>query len=170
MASAAIPCLLPAAVKLSLALFLASPMSAPVRLSHRVSDLFGLSRAEAEQFIQNGWVSVDGTVIEMPQHKVTTEHVELDPGARLDAVEPATILLHKPAGVDAIYGDRNASSLVTLATRWAEVSSNERLLRRHFPHLTSPLAGRRKMMQGWADYLDDLCAGGQVIAFKSKAS
>lgn len=114
-------------------------MSTPVRLSHRVSQLFGVSRAEAEQFIQNGWVSVDGLVVEVPQHKVTLERVELDPGARLDAVEPATILLHKPSGVDAIYGDRSASSLVTPATRWTEDPSGERLLRRHFHRLTSPV-------------------------------
>ncbi|MBD8874421.1 rRNA pseudouridine synthase [Rhodanobacter sp. DHB23] len=114
-------------------------MSAPVRLNHRVSELFGLSRAEAEQFIRNGWVSVDGQVIEAPQHKVTVERVELAPDARLGAVEPATILLHKPPGVDAIYGDKSASSLVTPATRWADDPSGERLLRRHFHRLTSPV-------------------------------
>ena len=114
-------------------------MSAPVRLAHRVSELFGLSRAEAEQCIQNGWVSVDGQVIEMPQHKVTFEHVELDPDARREAVEPATILLHKPAGIDAIYGDKSASTLVTPETRWTDDPSGERLLRRHFHRLTSPV-------------------------------
>lgn len=112
-------------------------MSAPVRLSHRVCELFGLSRAEAEQFIQNGWVSVDGHVIEAPQHKVTVEHVELDPDARLDAVEPATILLHKPAGFDAINDDKSVSTLVTPETRWADDPSGERLLRRHFHRLAS---------------------------------
>jgi 23S rRNA pseudouridine2604 synthase len=119
---------------------LAIPMSAPVRLNHRVSELFGLSRADAEQFIQNGWVSVDGQVIEAPQHKVTVERVELDPNARLEAVEPATILLHKPAGVAAIYGDKSASALVTPETRWADDPSGERLLRRHFHRLTSPVS------------------------------
>jgi 23S rRNA pseudouridine2604 synthase len=111
-------------------------MSAPVRLSHRVSDLFGLSRAEAEQFIQNGWVSVDGLVVEMPQHKVTLERVELDPAARLEAIEPATILLHKPPGYDAISGDKPASALVTAETRWIDDPNGERLLRRHFHRLT----------------------------------
>ena len=47
-------------------------MSLPVRLAHRVSELFGCSRAEAEQYIRNGWVTVEGDVIEAPQHKVTT--------------------------------------------------------------------------------------------------
>jgi 23S rRNA pseudouridine2604 synthase len=112
-------------------------MSVPVRLAHRVSELFSLSRAEAEQFIQNGWVSVDGHVIEAPQHKVTVERVELDPNARLEAIEPATILLHKPPGLDAINGDNSVSALVTPATRWTDDPSGERLLRRHFHRLTS---------------------------------
>jgi hypothetical protein len=34
---------------------------------------------------------------------------------------------------------------------------------------TSHLEGRRKMMQVWADYLDGLKQGAQVIPFKAKA-
>ncbi|AKC87110.1 rRNA pseudouridine synthase [Pseudoxanthomonas suwonensis] len=111
-------------------------MTAPVRLAQRVAGLFNLSRAEAEQFIRNGWVSVDGQVVEAPQHKVTVERVELDPGARLEAVEPATILLHKPPGFDAITGPRPASALVAPVSRWADDPSGVRLLRRHFHRLT----------------------------------
>ncbi len=105
-------------------------MSDPVRLAHRVAELFNASRAEAEQFIRNGWVSVDGQVIEAPQHRVTTEAVELDAEARLEAVEPATILLHKPAGVD------TAAALVTPASHWADDPSDVRMLQRHFHRLT----------------------------------
>jgi hypothetical protein len=77
---------------------------ASIRLAHRVNELFGCSRAEAEQYIRNGRVTVEGDVIEAPQHKVTTERLELDPDARLEALEPTTILLHKPSGFDAIDG------------------------------------------------------------------
>ena len=35
-------------------------MPDPVRLAHLVAELAGCSRADAEQYIQNGWVSVDG--------------------------------------------------------------------------------------------------------------
>lgn len=111
-------------------------MSTPVRLAQRVAELFGRTRAEAEQFIRNGWVTVDGEVIEAPQHRVTDERVELDPEARLDAVEPATILLHKPAGFDAIEGRSPASVLVRPDTRWADDPSGVRVLRRHFQRLT----------------------------------
>lgn len=111
-------------------------MSAPVRLAHRVAELFGCSRAEAEQYIQNGWVSVDGRVVEAPQHLVSGERVERDPDARLEPVEPATILLHKPAGYDAIGGRNPAAALVKPETHWADDPSGVRVLQRHFHRLT----------------------------------
>ena len=111
-------------------------MPDPVRLSKRVAELAGCSRADAERYIENGWVSVDGEIVEAPQHQVTDERVELDPNAVLEAPEPATVLLHKPAGFDAIAGHRPAAVLVTPATRWADDPSGVRLLQRHFVRLT----------------------------------
>jgi 23S rRNA pseudouridine2604 synthase len=111
-------------------------MPDPVRLAHRVADLAGCTREEAEQYIRNGWVSVDGQVVEAPQHPVTGERVELDPDARLEPVEPATILLHKPVGFDAIEGRKPASSLVTADTHWPDDPSGVRRLQRHFHRLT----------------------------------
>ena len=111
-------------------------MSAPVRLAKRLIAVTGCSRSEAEQYIKGGWVSVDGQVIENPAHPVTTETVVLDPAARLAAVEPATILLHKPAGYDTISGPRPAVDLVQADTRWPEDPSGVRLLQRHFHRLT----------------------------------
>jgi len=111
-------------------------MSNSTRLNHRVAELAHCSRAEAEQYIQNGWVSVDGQVVEAPQHMVADEHVELDPDAQLAPVESATIVLHKPAGFDAIDGPKPASALVSPETHWAHDASAVRLLQRHFRHLT----------------------------------
>jgi len=111
-------------------------MPDPIRLSKRVSELAGCSRADAEHYIEGGWVLVDGKVIEAPQHIVSTEHVELDPAAVLEAPEPATVLLHKPAGFDAIDGRNPAAALVTPATRWAADPTGVRLLQRHFIRLT----------------------------------
>lgn len=111
-------------------------MTEPVRLAQRVAMLLGCPRDEAEQYIRNGWVYVDGRVVEQPQQRVTDESVVLDPAARLEPVEPATILLHKPAGVDAIDGPNPAVALVTPATRWADDPSGVRLLQRHFQRLT----------------------------------
>lgn len=108
----------------------------PVRLAKRVATLVPCSRLEAEQYIQGGWVLVNGVVVEKPGHLVTTETVELDPAARLAIAEPATILLHKPAGYDTISGPQAAAALVQPDTRWADDPSGVRLLQRHFHRLT----------------------------------
>lgn len=111
-------------------------MSEPIRLAKRVAELANCSRAEAERYIEGGWVSVDGQVVEQPQHKVSTETVTIDPGARLEPEEPATILLHKPVDFDTISGVNPAALLVTPATRWAEDASGIRMLKRHFTRMT----------------------------------
>ncbi|MEZ5462621.1 RNA pseudouridine synthase [Dokdonella sp.] len=111
-------------------------MTEPVRLAKRVAELAGCSRADAERYVEGGWVSVDGVVMDRPQHKVTKESVSIDPAATLAAPEPATILLNKPAGFDAISGPRPAAALVTAAARWANDSSGVRWLKRHLASLT----------------------------------
>nr|WP_314483269.1 rRNA pseudouridine synthase [uncultured Pseudomonas sp.] len=75
-------------------------MSEPVRLSKRLVEQLGCSRREAELYIEGGWVTVDGVVVEQPQFKVEQQHVELLPGARADTLEPVTLLLNQPAGMD----------------------------------------------------------------------
>ena len=111
-------------------------MSEPVRLAKRVADLARCSRTDAEQYVKNGWVRVDGRVVEDPAHPVSTEAVVVDPAARVEAVEPATLLLHKPAGFDTISGPRPAAALVSPATRWPEDPSGVALLERPFHRLT----------------------------------
>jgi 23S rRNA pseudouridine2604 synthase len=111
-------------------------MSEPIRLAKRVAELAGCSRAEAERYIEGGWVSVDGEVVEQPQHKVSTETVSIDPHARLEAEEPATILLHKPVDFDTISGVNPGALLVTPATRWTDDASGFRVLKRHFTRMT----------------------------------
>lgn len=110
-------------------------MPDPVRLALRVAELMQCSRADAEQYVRNGWVSVDGRVVEQPQHPVLGEQVSVADEARLAAVEPATLLFNKPAGLDSLEGPRPASALVTPATRWVEDPSDIRPLERHFQRL-----------------------------------
>ena len=111
-------------------------MSDPVRLAKQVSEIARCSRIEAEQYIKGGWVSVNGRVVEDPAHPVSDETVTIDPAAQLEAVEPATILLHKPVGYDTISGRKAAAGLVQPETRWDEDPSGVRLLERHFHRLT----------------------------------
>lgn len=105
-------------------------MTEPVRLSKRVVEIAGCSRSEAEQYVQGGWVRVDGVVVEEPQFKVTDQVVELDPGAKLEAAEPATLVLHKPAGLPSA----EAIALATTGNRWDEDPSGWRVHKRHFAH------------------------------------
>lgn len=111
-------------------------MPDPVRLAKRVAELARCSRAEAERYIAGGWVSVDGQIVERPQHMVSGETVTIDPAARLEREEPATMLLHKPAGFDTISGPNPAATLAAPTTRWPEDPTGVRLLKRHFIHLT----------------------------------
>lgn len=111
-------------------------MSDPVRLAKCVADLAQCSRIEAERYVNGGWVTVDGRVVEDPAYAVTSESVAIDPAAQLETVEPATILLHKPVGYDTISGRRAAAGLVQPEARWAEDPSGVRMLDRHFHRLT----------------------------------
>lgn len=109
-------------------------MPEPIRLARRVVELTGCSRSEAEQYIEGGWVTVDGETIEAPQHPVTDERVEIDPGAELGASEPATLLLNKPAGLDW----KDAAALATPDTHAADDDSGVRALKRRL-HRLAPL-------------------------------
>ena len=111
-------------------------MSEPIRLSKRVAALRECSRADAERYVEGGWVSVDGVVVDQPQHKVTTEVVTIDADASLKPLEPATLLLHKPQGFDAISGSNPAANLVTAESRWGDDPSDVRALKRHLANLT----------------------------------
>jgi 23S rRNA pseudouridine2604 synthase len=118
-------------------------MMESIRLAKRVADTVACSRREAEQYIEGGWVRVDGQVIEEPGFRVTPQQkIELLPDATLAAVEPVTILLHKPAGVDtgpaaglAIEGNA-ALQLLTPANRAADDRAPIRFLKRHVTGLT----------------------------------
>jgi 23S rRNA pseudouridine2604 synthase len=71
-----------------------------VRLSKRVADERKCSRREAELYIEGGFVSVDGEVVEEVGARVAPEQkVTLADDATLLEITPVTILLHKPAGV-----------------------------------------------------------------------
>ena len=75
-------------------------------------------------------------VVELAQAVRADVAADLDPAAKLEAVEPATILLHKPVGYDTISGPRAAAALVQPGARWEDDASGERLLERHFHRLT----------------------------------
>ena len=48
------------------------------RLAKRLAEMLPCSRREAEQFIEGGWVTVDGVVVEEPQFRVSTQTIAFD--------------------------------------------------------------------------------------------
>ena len=76
-------------------------MSEPVRLAKRLAEMLPCSRREAEQYIEAGWVTVDGVVVEEPQFRVAHQKIELSRDASLLAPTAVTLLLHKPADLAA---------------------------------------------------------------------
>lgn len=107
------------------------PTDEGIRLAKRVAEAVPCSRGEAERYIAGGWVTVDGAVVEDPATRVTAaQTVALLPGAEPVEPAPATILLHKPAGVDA------AGALALIAPETLAASGSARFLRRHLARLT----------------------------------
>ena len=107
-------------------------MPEPVRLAKRLAEILPCSRREAEQYIEGGWVRVDGQVVETPQSRVLPDQqIVLDPKARLAPVLPVTMLLHKPPGYDWGSEGKTALQLLQPANRWNADRSGIRLLQRH---------------------------------------
>jgi 23S rRNA pseudouridine2604 synthase len=110
-------------------------MIEPVRLAKRLAEMLPCSRSQAEQYIEGGWVRVNGRVVESPQERVTNEKIELDRDASLLDSVPMTVLLHKPAGFDwgneMGQGRKPAVALLTEASRSRHDKSGVRLLKRH---------------------------------------
>lgn len=110
-----------------------------VRLAKRVAELAGCSRAEAERYIANGGVTVDGVVVDDPARRVTpAQSVVLLPGASAQEAPPVTILLHKPEGMNSGVGVRGANALECLSaeTLVAGGHGQPRFLRSHLSRLT----------------------------------
>jgi 23S rRNA pseudouridine2604 synthase len=97
------------------------------RLSKVVAALVPCSRREAEQYIAEGWVRVDGQVVEEPQFRVADQHVEIDPQARLQPPVAATFLLHKPAGASMAQ----LPDLLGAPVRWPGDTSGIRRVKSH---------------------------------------
>ena len=125
-------------------------MTEPVRLAKRLAEILPCSRRQAEIYIEGGWVTVEGQVVEEPQFRVADERVALLPGAKLDEPEPVTILFHVPAAA----GD-HAERTVSLANHAPGDMSGIRPLKRHFSKLAAALplqagaSGLMVLTQDW---------------------
>jgi 23S rRNA pseudouridine2604 synthase len=116
-------------------------MTEPVRLAKRLAEQLGCSRREAEQYIEGGWVRVDGQLVEEPMFRVGEQKIEVDPDASLLAPPSVTLVLHKPvgltAGLDAGSGPKAlaAQTLLTRENHSPDDRSGIRVLKKHFAQL-----------------------------------
>jgi 23S rRNA pseudouridine2604 synthase len=103
------------------------PMTEPLRLSKRMSELGLCSRREADEWIAKGWVRVDGVVVSelgskvLPHQKITVERQ-----AAAEQSKRVTVLLNKPMGYvsgQAEDGYKPAVVLVNAESRWKDDTS-----------------------------------------------
>jgi len=94
------------------------------RLSKRMSELGLCSRREADEWIENGWVKVDGDVMSTLGTRVSPDaRIEIDAAAHRHQSESVTILLNKPVGYvsgQAEDGYQPAMVLIRPENRWPE--------------------------------------------------
>ncbi|KAI1690473.1 RNA pseudouridylate synthase domain-containing protein [Ditylenchus destructor] len=93
------------------------------RLSKRMSELGLASRREADEWIEAGWVTVDGQPATLGQRVGPDAKIEVDPAAREQQAQRVTILLHKPIGYvsgQAEDGYEPAAVLVKPESHWGE--------------------------------------------------
>ena len=69
------------------------------RLSKRMAELGFCSRREADEWISNGWVKVDGKIIDELGSRISLNaNIEISKDAEKHQSEIVTIILHKPIG------------------------------------------------------------------------
>jgi 23S rRNA pseudouridine2604 synthase len=99
-------------------------MTEQVRLSKRMSELGLCSRREADEWIAQGWVRVDGKIISelgskvLPHQKITVERQ-----AAAQQSKRVTVLINKPMGFvsgQAEDGYKPAITLILPENRWKE--------------------------------------------------
>lgn len=122
----------------------ASAASDQPRLSKRMGELGLCSRREAEEWIVNGWVRVDGLVVDTLGTRVSPQaRIEVDKAARERQGELVTVLLHKPVGYvsgQAEDGYEPAITLIRPENRWTGDTSPVRFQPVHLQGLAP--AGR----------------------------
>ena len=69
-----------------------------VRLNKRMAELGLCSRREADSWIEQGWVMVNGQVAEMGMQVGSTDRITVEREAQAQQDQQVTVLMHKPMG------------------------------------------------------------------------
>jgi 23S rRNA pseudouridine2604 synthase len=102
---------------------LSAPGAAPAtsRLNKRMAELGLCSRREADAWIEQGWVRVNGQVAGMGMQVTPADRITVDKAAEQKQQQQVTILLHKPVGYvsgQAEDGHQPAVTLVQARNHW----------------------------------------------------
>ena len=95
--------------------------SATSRLNKRMAELGLCSRREADAWIEQGWVRVNGEVASMGQQVGPNDRITVDKAAEHRQQQQVTILLHKPMGYvsgQAEDGHQPAVTLIQARNHW----------------------------------------------------
>jgi 23S rRNA pseudouridine2604 synthase len=114
-----------------------------VRVSKLITERGLASRREADDWIDAGWVRVNGQMAVLGQRAPVDAVIDIDPRARAEQARSVTVLLHKPMGYvsgQAEDGHEPALTLVTPANRWSGDTSRIDFHGGHLRHLAP--AGR----------------------------
>jgi 23S rRNA pseudouridine2604 synthase len=91
------------------------------RLNKRMAELRMCSRREADAWIEQGWVQVNGQVASMGQQVTLSDRITVDRAAEQQQERQVTILLHKPMGYvsgQAEDGHEPAITLINPRSHW----------------------------------------------------
>jgi len=107
-----------------------------VRLSKRIAELFSCSRREAQNYIEGGWVRVNGQIVEEPGARVTlSQAIELADNARADDRKPATFIVHKPLGYDLVNNPDSVQQLIAPANQLPDDRSGRHFVKKDLSNL-----------------------------------
>ena len=101
----------------------------PIRLNKRMAELGLCSRREADAWIAQGWVKVNGQPAMLGKPVSAHDRIEVDPRAKGQQAQQVTVLLHKPVGFvsgQAEDGHKPAIQLIDAAHHWREDRSTHR--------------------------------------------
>ncbi len=114
-----------------------------VRVSKLMTERGLASRREADEWIEAGWVRVNGAMAVLGQRAGPDAVITIDARAKVQQARRVTVLLHKPIGFvsgQAEDGHQPAAVLVTPANRWKADPTRLEFHPGHLRHLAP--AGR----------------------------
>jgi 23S rRNA pseudouridine2604 synthase len=115
----------------------------PTRLNKRMAELGLASRREADEWIERGWVKVNGVVAEMGVKVLHSDRIEVERQAAAQQDAQVTIIMNKPMGFVSGQpedGHESAVVLINPRTRWTQDRAPIRFSPQHVRGLA--VAGR----------------------------